>query len=110
MILYWIFVLVIIWVIIFGFYVGLFDVFFELKILIGFINVLLIILLIFVFIIWIYFYFVLEKFEDINDNVLVWFIVYVVYFIFYLNIFVVLVIGVLMMERDINVFDFFIIL
>ncbi|HDL6961239.1 TPA: cytochrome b/b6 domain-containing protein [Yersinia enterocolitica] len=108
-ILHWISALVIIWATISGFYVGLFDVSPELKTLTGFINVSLTTLLIPVFIIRIYFYVVSEKPEEINTNGFAQFIAHAVHFILYLNISVVLVTGVLMMERDINVFNLFII-
>lgn len=108
-ILHWVSALVIIWATISGFYVGLFNVSPELKTLTGFINVSLTTLLIPVFIIRLYFYFVSEKPEEINTTGITRFIAHAVHFILYLNITIVLVTGVLMMERDINVFDLFII-
>ncbi|ARZ02110.1 cytochrome B [Yersinia ruckeri] len=108
-ILHWISAVVIIWATVTGFYVGLFNVSDELKTLTAFINVSLTTLLIPVFIIRIYFYFTSENPEEINTNSLTRFIAHFVHFLLYLNITLVLITGVLMMERDINVFDLFII-
>ncbi|AJI96148.1 prokaryotic cytochrome b561 family protein [Yersinia ruckeri] len=108
-ILHWISAVVIIWATVTGFYVGLFNVSDELKTLTSFINVSLTTLLIPVFIIRLYFYFTSERPEEINTNPFTRLIAHLVHFLLYLNITLVLVTGVLMMERDINVFDIFII-
>ncbi|MDN0112170.1 cytochrome b [Yersinia mollaretii] len=108
-VLHWVTAVIIIWATITGFYVGLFNVAPELKALIAFVNVSMTTLLIPVFIVRLYFYFTAEKPEEINTTGLTQFIAHAVHFIIYLNITIVLVTGVLMMERDINVFDLFII-
>ncbi|MGE4802339.1 cytochrome b [Yersinia hibernica] len=108
-VLHWVSALVIIWATVSGFYVGLFDVSPEMKSLTGFINVSLTTLLIPVFIVRVYFYFTSEKPEEINTTRFTQFIAHAVHFILYLNIAIVLVTGVLMMERDIDFFKLFII-
>ncbi|WP_019211452.1 cytochrome b [Yersinia massiliensis] len=108
-VLHWISAVIIVWATVTGFYVALFDVAPTLKTLIGFINVSLTTLFIPVFIIRLYYYFTAEKPEEINTTRLTIFIAHAVHFIIYLNIMIVMVTGVLMMERDINVFGLFMI-
>ncbi|CNH39498.1 cytochrome b561 family protein [Yersinia massiliensis] len=108
-VLHWVSAVIIIWATATGFYVALFDVAPTLKTLIGFINVSLTTLFIPVFIIRLYYYFTAEKPEEINTTRLTIFIAHAVHFIIYLNITIVMVTGVLMMERDINVFGLFMI-
>ncbi|CFQ99416.1 MULTISPECIES: cytochrome b [Yersinia] len=106
-VLHWVSAAVIIWATVTGFYVALFDVTPTLKTLIGFINVSLTTVFIPLFIIRLYFYFTAEKPTEVNSTRSTKIIAHVVHFIIYLNIAIVLITGVLMMERDINVFDLF---
>jgi cytochrome b561 len=106
-ILHWLSAAIILWAIFSGFYVSLFSPTDGVKSLIGFINVSVTTVFIPFFIIRTYYFIKIGKPEhnDISDKNEA--IAHIAHWGIYLNIIIVLISGVLMMERDINVFHFF---
>ena len=105
--LHWLSALVIIWATLSGFYVALFKVSPQIKSLIGFINVSTTTIFIPFFIARLYFMFRHGKPEESKPKTFSFYMAHFIHIMLYLSIAMVLVSGVLMMDRDINVFNLF---
>jgi len=107
-ILHWLSAAVIIWATISGFYVALFDVSPQLKDWMGFFNVSLTTVFIPFFILRVWYLFKLGKPKQDKPATLASRAADIAHMLLYINISLVLISGVLMMERDINVFNLFV--
>ncbi|MEA5206355.1 cytochrome b [Enterobacter mori] len=107
-ILHWLSAVIIIWATISGFYVALFDVTPGLKNWMGFFNVSLTTVFIPFFVLRLWYMFRLGKPKEHAPATIATHVAHVAHMALYINISVVLISGVLMMERDINVFHLFI--
>lgn len=107
--LHWLSAVVIIWAILSGFYVALFKVSPQIKSVIGFVNVSTTTLFIPFFLLRIYYFFRYGKPVVNKPKTLSAYLANFIHFLLYMNIATVLVTGVLMMDRDINVFNWFLI-
>src|SRR5438046_770558 len=105
--LHWLSAVVILWALISGFYVSLFDVSLVDKEWVSFVNVSLTTLYVPFFILRFYFAFVHHHSVSKRCHSLVECLALIVHVLIYLAVSVVLITGVLMMDRAISVFDFF---
>ncbi|CAI1927389.1 Cytochrome b(N-terminal)/b6/petB [Serratia quinivorans] len=103
-VLHWLSAAVITWAIFSGFYVSLLSPSEELKSLIGFVNVSLTTVFIPFFLLRTYYFITLDKPKGSGLSAKNDYIAHIVHWGIYLNIIIALISGVLMMERDINVF------
>lgn len=108
-ILHWLSAAIIIWATLTGFYVALFDVSPQLKDWMGYFNVSLTTVFIPFFILRLWFMFRLGKPKQEKPATLATHAAEIAHMLLYITISLVLVSGVLMMERDINVFNLFVI-
>jgi len=108
-ILHWLSAAIIIWATLTGFYVALFDVSPQLKNWMGFFNASLTTVFIPLFILRLWFMFRLGKPKQEKPATLATHAAEIAHMLLYLTISLVLVSGVLMMEREINVFNLFVI-
>jgi cytochrome b561 len=106
-ILHWISAIIIIWATITGFYVALFDVTPQFKNWVGFFNVSLTAVFIPFFLLRVWYLFQIGKPQKNQPETLATHAAEIAHLLLYINITIVLVTGVLMMERDINVFHLF---
>ncbi len=106
-ILHWISAAIIIWATLSGFYVALFNVSTAVKDGIGFLNVSLTTVFIPLFILRVFFLFTHGKPVKKQQPTVSAHIAHVVHLFLYVNIAAVLISGILMMERDISVFNIF---
>jgi len=104
-VLHWVSAVIILWTLLSGFYVGLFEVEAATKGWVGFVNVSLTALYIPVFILRIYYSFFHDFPRIGNKRSLAEYMALFVHKVIYLTVGVVLLTGVLMMDRPINVFD-----
>jgi cytochrome b561 len=105
--LHWLSAIIIIWASISGFYVALFDTSPQIKNWVVFFNVSLTTVFIPFFILRVWYLFKLGKPQQAQPVTLATHAAEIAHFMLYVNITVVLITGVLMMERDINVFHLF---
>ncbi|WP_447858935.1 cytochrome b [Enterobacter ludwigii] len=104
-VLHWVSAAIIIWATLSGFYIAIFDASAAIRDAISFFNVSLTTVFIPLFVLRCYYALTLPKPADANTNPWLNFIAHATHRLLYIIIFVVLFTGVLMMERDINVFN-----
>ncbi|MDR9767510.1 cytochrome b/b6 domain-containing protein [Shewanella baltica] len=107
-ILHWLSAAIIIWATISGFYIGFFNVNYETKELISFFNVAITTILIPFFMVRLYIYIHSNDFNAWSQLEVNKLLPKIAHFVIYVNIIIVLITGVTMMDRDINVFGFII--